>query len=779
MIVSECFKMLVLLTLLNEIKVIAATDQVVASGVTITACGQSSSGWDGNCEAVYESGGNGGVWSSMHCGHTLNGEFGKQHGDATNTEYIYFDLGAVYNLGSIRFMGRKDCCPEQSSDLLISVGTDLGDDGGVSNANCGAISETSGSYATHDCALSGRYVTFSHPGWIVMCSLEIYATVDVACSSYTCTSGYTLVDDAAEKICVGGVCDGSQCCKEILYCETFTCPEGMKHKSGYETILGETSDVCCDTKMCSDFDCTSDGAHIVGAASTAGDDFDTCCVCTFGTGVFYGAVAQGDYIINGESGDGTPTMSITLPIPSDITVSELTWYGGNGDGDYTSSDAKSWTMTEANGCKKQYKYVKTIPTFFESDAANWSIEGNALYSTITVAGTKTVTETFGSYTETYQRSIRHAIGVKVGLTTTSSVSANFYIAVPAGLEPYYFVTGIVDDFAADGSQVTLTMVVKTPDCATETATLAQGGDYVVPDSIEFGFGASSLDANDLCQQEVTFKFTPKTCFDSSQVFRLSLTTKTGTAFSVDMDVMIECASFLDDLPILATLTFHASQETLTTEQTTFHLGDEVYALLDTSTLVPLTNIEIEKVVIVQTGYSGSQVSTQLKPVEDEIYLYTDVYPAPNMGADTAMMMWDLESSHFTVSSSGSVAKTMVDFSVTYDSGYTFRRSLEVKTEFDESIRRVLDVDMSSKDPQLEQKEFGYSDEMTSDFTILDEAESKVGVQDTVINSPPPFGIYLVAAVLVVGVLKLFHYYQIQQDEKKAVLNMYYMEEDAF
>jgi len=287
------------------------------------------------------------------------------------------------------------------------------------------------------------------------------------------------------------------------------------------------------------------------------------------------------------------------------------------------------------------------------------------------------------------------------------------------------------------------------------------------------------DANDLCQQEVTFKFTPKTCFDSSQVFRLSLTTKTGTAFSVDMDVMIECASFLDDLPILATLTFHASKETLTTEQTTFHLGDEVYALLDTSTLVPLTNIEIEKVVIVQTGYSGSEVTTQLKPVEDEIYLYMDVYPAPNMGADTAMMMWDLESSHFTVSSSGSVAKTMVDFSVTYDSEFTFRRSLEVKTEFDESIRRVLDVDMSTMDPELEQKEFGYSDEMTNDFTILDEAESKVGVQDTIINSPPPFGVYLVAALLAVGALKLFHYYQIQQDEKKAVLNTYYMEEDVF
>jgi len=485
---------------------------------------------------------------------------------------------------------------------------------------------------------------------------------------------------------------------------------------------------------------------------------------------------MGDYIINGESGDGTPTMSITLPIPSDITVSELTWYEGDGSGDYTADNANSWSVAEVNGCKKQYKYVKTIPTFFGA-AAKWSIEGNALFGTITMAGTKTVTENFGGYTETYERSIRHAIGVKVGLTTTSSVSANFYIKVESTQKAYFFVTGIVDNFAADGSEVTLVMVVKSPDCVQESASLTQGGDYVVPDSTDVGFGAPELDANDLCQQEVTFKFTPKTCFTTSQVFSLSLTTRTGTVFSVDMDVMIECASFLDDLPILATLTFHASQDTLTTEQTTFKLGEEVYALLDTSTLVPLTNIEIERVVVVQTGYSGSDVTTQLKPVEDEIYQYVDQYPAPNMGADTAMLMWDLESSHFTVSSSGAVAKTMVDFTVTYDSGYTFRRTLEVETKFNDDLRRSLDIDTSNNDPELEQKEFGYSDEMLGEFNIV--GEDDVGVQDTYINEAANFTNYVLAGVFAAGVLACYRQHQRKQEKRNALLNVYHMEEDVF
>lgn len=547
-----------------------------------------------------------------------------------------------------------------------------------------------------------------------------------------------------------------------VYCSTFTCPESMKHKPGYELIEGESQDICCDMKMCSDYSCSAeDGDKIAAHTTTEGYTFDTCCVCNFGTSVFYGAVAIGDYIVNGETGDGTPTMSITLPIPSDITVTELTWYQGDGSGDYSPTNVNSWEVTDVNSCKKHYKYFKTIPTFFGS-ASKWSIEGTAIFSSITMAGTKTVTETFGTFTETYQRTVRHAIGIKVGLATTSTVTATFQMDYDSGILGYSIVTGIVDNFAADGSEVTLTMIVKSPDCMSETATLTKGGDYIVATETSIAIGASSLDANDLCQQEVTFKFMPKTCFDQEQDFQLSFTSRTGNPLTIDMAVNIECASFLDDLPILATLTFHASQDTLDTEQTTFQLGEEVYALLDTSTLVPLTNIEIESVVIVQTGYSGTDESTQLKPVQDEIYMYTDQYPAPNMGADTAMMMWDLESSHFTVSASGATAKTTVDFRVTYDSGYTFRRSLEVDTKFN--------------DPVLDETEFGYSDDMVGEFKIVD--ESLVGAQD-LSEKPKSLMKYMVLGALAAAVLAGYRHYQSQAEEKSSLLNVYQMEEDVF
>lgn len=570
-------------------------------------------------------------------------------------------------------------------------------------------------------------------------------------------------------------------------CQEFTCPDGMRHKDGIDNTIGNTADVCCQVRMCSEYTCSDeDGDHIIDYSTTEGYTFDTCCTCNYGSKLFYGAVAVGDYIVNGASGDGTPTMSITLPIPSDITVTELTWYQGDGSGDYTPANVNSWEVTDVNPCKKHYTYTKTIPTFFGS-GSKWSIEGNAIFATITMAGTKAVTETFGTYTETYQRSVRHAIGIQVGLTTTSSVTANFYIesSLPEG-DQYFFVTGIVDNFAADGSEVVLTMVLKTGDCVKEIATLAQGGDYVVAANTDISFGAASLDDNDHCQQEVTFKFKPKTCFDSAQNFQLDFTTRNDVAFNVNMEVNIECASFLDNLPILATLTFHASQDTLDVEQTTFQLGEEVYALLDTSTLVPLTNIEIEKVVVVQDNYSGVSVDTQLKPVVDDFYLYTDVYPAPGQGADTAMMSWDLESTHFTVSASGSIAKTMVDFTVTYDQSYTFRRSLEVDTKFPTQERRlmelggperrVLEIDNKYNDPELNEKEFGYSDEMLGEFKIVD--EGAVGVEE-VDSSPRNYMKYVAVGVFAAAALVFYRQRQVKAEKQQVFVNMYHMEQDVF
>lgn len=142
-----------------------------------TSCGQSSMGWDGSCENVYDKVTNHGAYDGAYCAHTLNGELGSDHGVAINTEYIYLDLGATYNLKEIGIVGRSNCCPEQSTNMLVSVGTELGTDGGVSNTNCGTVTSTEGDFVNIPCEATGRYVTISHPGLLVLCEIEIYGHV--------------------------------------------------------------------------------------------------------------------------------------------------------------------------------------------------------------------------------------------------------------------------------------------------------------------------------------------------------------------------------------------------------------------------------------------------------------------------------------------------------------------------------------------------------------------------------------------------------------------------
>lgn len=161
-----------------------------------------------------------------------------------------------------------------------------------------------------------------------------------------------------------------------------------------------------------------------------------------------------------------------------------------------------------------------------------------------------------------------------------------------------------------------------------------------------------------------------------------------------------------------------------------------------------------------------------------------------------MMMWDLESTHFTVSSSGSVAKTTVEFRVTYDSGYSFRRSLEVDTKFNDierraleaeskmseirlpvDTRRALDIAPDSNDPELEEMEYERDDKSLGEFTILGD-EATVGVQE-VDSSPRNFANYALAGVFVSFGLASFHYFQAKKEENQALLNMYVMEEDVF
>ena len=89
------------------------------------------------------------------------------------TSWIKLDLNAVYHINRMEFVGRGDCCPEQSSGWTIYIGHL----GSSSDQLCKSNVDVSGGsvvFVECDSTLSGRYITIESSRWMVLCEVEVY-----------------------------------------------------------------------------------------------------------------------------------------------------------------------------------------------------------------------------------------------------------------------------------------------------------------------------------------------------------------------------------------------------------------------------------------------------------------------------------------------------------------------------------------------------------------------------------------------------------------------------
>ena len=68
------------------------------------------------------------------------------------------------------------------------------------------------------------------------------------CNSIECPDNYTPIDDAANVLCDGGVCEVSQCCE--AYCSYYACPNGYTPVEDADLILCPTTGSGCTKSLC-------------------------------------------------------------------------------------------------------------------------------------------------------------------------------------------------------------------------------------------------------------------------------------------------------------------------------------------------------------------------------------------------------------------------------------------------------------------------------------------------------------------------------------------------
>ena len=91
--------------------------------------------------------------------------------------WITIDLGDAYTIDHMDFIGRRDCCPAQSSGWNIYVGN-MGS--ASSDMPCTSNADVSGGdviTVTCDSVLTGRYITVTSNTWMVLCEIEVYEKI--------------------------------------------------------------------------------------------------------------------------------------------------------------------------------------------------------------------------------------------------------------------------------------------------------------------------------------------------------------------------------------------------------------------------------------------------------------------------------------------------------------------------------------------------------------------------------------------------------------------------
>jgi hypothetical protein len=268
----------------------------------------------------------------------------------------------------------------------------------------------------------------------------------------------------------------------------------------------------------------------------------------------------------------------------------------------------------------------------------------------------------------FQRTYTEDVPVLIGLETETTIEATFHMKTQELAEKVH-ITGNAEHMATDGS-VLLTMEVTTPGCIQNTASVVQGMEHITQES--FSFSDSAL-VNNLCEQEVQFRFNPVEVFTCTLGIQFS--TRQGDVFVVDVDVNIRAQSVLDYLPFDATMIFHAESTYQDEPQTDFLLGSEVYTLINISPLIalPLSSIDIVSFTLQQADYSGNPQTTDLMGAGWANF-QVNSFPAENK----ATVEFELESTHFHVSLAGELCEVRAEVEISYQDGVTIRRTLATR-----------------------------------------------------------------------------------------------------
>jgi len=304
------------------------------------------------------------------------------------------------------------------------------------------------------------------------------------------------------------------------------------------------------------------------------------------------------------------------------------------------------------------------------------------------------------------------------------------------------ITGNAEHFATDGT-VKLTMMVTTPGCIQNTASIASGMQHLTDP--EFTFGEADL-VDNLCEQEVTLTFNPIEEF--ADQISIKFTSRQGVDFQIEVDVNIQAGSILDYLPFDAVMTFHAEPTFSDESQAEFLLGAEVYAKIELSPLVnlPLSSITVTSFTLTQTGYSGELETTDLMNEGWAGFSYTATPEQNQIAAE-----FELESTHFHVTEEGELCEVDTDISIVYQDGTTVRRQL--------SMRRRLTTQQVSKG-----------------FAIAEAVEAESMVAQIFERKTPAMKSFFIFAFFFTASILVFRAYAVtKQDEYASLLSADYDE----
>jgi len=481
--------------------------------------------------------------------------------------------------------------------------------------------------------------------------------------------------------------------------------------------------------LCGVFSCGDDAMLIPLMNTEVGSNFDTCCECSYAASnhAFLGMFMKGEF------DNQSRKLSLSFDLPSDVQIQSVDWNGASND---TLSYASGlWTSSTVSQCRNTYILNEDLAHIFGGGSL-FSLLGTTLTTSIRVIAISEITK----HGSTFNRSYSEDIPILVGLETETTVQATFHMTMTTG--ELVDITGNAEHYATDGT-VKLTMMVTTPGCIENAASIASGMQHLTDP--EFTFGEENL-VDNLCEQEVTLTFNPIEEF--ADQISIQFTSRQGVDFQIEVDVNIQAGSILDYLPFDAVMTFHAEPTFSDDPQAEFLLGAEVYAKIELSPLVnlPLSSITVNSFTLTQTGYSGELETTDLMNEGWAGFNYTTTPEQNKISAE-----FELESTHFHVTEEGELCEVDTDISIVYQDGTTVRRQL--------SMRRRLTTQ-----------------QVSNGFAIAEAVESESMVAQILKQTTPATKTFFIFASFFTGSILIFRVYTAtKQDEYASLLSADYDE----